>query len=64
MTDAGYENLLPTQQAKFDQLMTQPTNQWPPELIAFVQRQPGPFCGDALADAVGRWVKQGGVPRA
>ena len=38
-------------------LMTEPTNQWPAELIQWVRGTPGPFCGDALADAVAGWVR-------
>ena len=56
---ANYDNLTPGQQARFDTLMTQPTNQWPPELIGWVRGTGGPFCGDALADAVAGWVKAG-----
>jgi len=55
---ANYENLTPGQQAKFDALMTQPTNQWPPELIVHVRATGGPFSGDALADAVAGWVRR------
>jgi len=55
---ANYDNLTPDQQADFDRLMTQPTNQWPPELVQWVRKQPGSFCGDALADAVAGWVRQ------
>jgi hypothetical protein len=54
---ANYDNLTPAQQARFDTLMTQPTNQWPPELIQHVRDTPGPFCGDALADTVAGWVR-------
>ena len=57
---ANYDGLLPDQQARFDQLMTQPTNQWPAELITWVRAQKGPFCGDALADAVAGWVRNQG----
>jgi hypothetical protein len=56
---AHYDNLTPAQQARFDALMTQPTNQWPPELITHVRKTGGSFCGDALADAVAGWVKSG-----
>jgi hypothetical protein len=55
---ANYDNLTPAQQADFDRLMTQPTNQWPPELIQWIRNQGRPFCGDALADAVAGWVRQ------
>jgi hypothetical protein len=54
---ADYDSLTPDQQARFNALMTQPTNQWPPELIQHVRDTPGPFCGDALADAVAGWVR-------
>jgi hypothetical protein len=54
---ASYDNLTAEQEAWFDDLMTMPTSQWPPELIAHVRSQPGPFCGDALADAVAGWVR-------
>ena len=54
---ANYDNLSPAQQADFDRLMTQPTNQWPAGLIGWVRLQGGPFCGDALADAVAGWVR-------
>jgi hypothetical protein len=55
---AGYENLTPAQQAEFDRLMTSKTNTWPPELIGYVRNRGGSFSGDALADAVGDWVKR------
>ena len=55
---ASYDNLTADQQARFDALMTQPTNQWPPALILHVRNTGGPFCGDALADAVARWVRR------
>ena len=53
----NYDNLAPDQQAEFDRLMTSPTNQWPEELINHVRSTGGPFCGDALADAVAAWVR-------
>ena len=56
---ANYDNLTEVQQAEFDRLMTVPTNTWPDSLIRHVRSQSGPFCGDALADAVAGWVKAG-----
>ena len=54
----NYDNLTGEQQQRFDTLMTQPTNQWPPELIQHVRDTGGSFCGDALADAVAGWVRK------
>ena len=59
---ANYDNLTSVQQARFDALMTQPTNQWPPELIQWVRNTPGAFCGDALADTVAGWVRSPETP--
>ena len=54
---ANYDNLTPARQAEFDRLMSVPTNTWPEELVKHVRSTGGPFCGDALADAVAGWVK-------
>ena len=54
---ANYDNLSADQEARLDRLMSQPTNQWPPELIQHVRATGGPFCGDALADAVAGWIR-------
>ena len=54
---ANYDKLTAAQQADFDRLMTIPTNQWPAALIQHVRDTGGPFCGDALADAVAGWVR-------
>jgi len=49
---ANYYNLDSEQQQRFDALMTAKISTWPSELIAHVRATGGPFCGDALADAV------------
>ncbi len=54
---ANYDNLTAAQQAEFDRLMTSATNTWPADLIKHVRATGGPFCGDALADAVAGWVR-------
>ena len=54
---ANYDNLTGSQQAEFDRLMTVPVNTWPEALIQHVRSTGGPFCGDALADAVAGWVR-------
>ena len=51
---ASYDNLTPVQQARFDTLMTQPTSQWPPDLIKRVRDTGGSF---SLADAVADWIR-------
>jgi len=56
---ANYYNLDSEQQQRFDALMTAKISTWPSELIAHVRATGGPFCGDALADAVAGWVKAG-----
>ena len=55
---ANYDNLTPGQKTRLDALMSQPTNQWPDELVRWVRNTGGSFCGDALADAVAGWIRK------
>lgn len=46
------------QRARVDELMNQPSDQWPPALLTFINHEwTGPRRGDALAAAVTAWVR-------
>ena len=55
---AGYDGLLPVQQAWFDRLMDMPMRDWPPRLKEYITAAGGFGCGDEAAHLVGQWVKE------
>lgn len=55
--NSDYLGITADQERRHEELMAMPTNHWPPDLIAYVRAQSGPFCGDALARYVADWIK-------
>lgn len=54
----GYLQLNDTQYDRHDALMRMNMSDWPDALKAYIQAQPGPFSGDALAVWVAEYIKQ------